>query len=105
MDRYRWLNTSYPSLCPGTDHQRLLTERLGKTSPNALSLLGHLFRQPVVGAKLVHDMLDVSQPTASAPVRDLERIGLLLELTGRRRNRLFAYQPNLDLFPGATSRS
>jgi Fic family protein len=87
------------------DHQVLLTERLGKRGPNALALLGHLFRQPVVSARLVQVMLDVSQPTASALVRDLEGVGLLRELTGKRRNRLFAYQPYLDLFPGATSRS
>jgi len=87
------------------DHQRLVGERLGKRAPNALALLGHLFRQPVVSAKLVESLVDVSQPTASALVRDLEEIGILRERTGKRRNRLFAYQPYLDLFPGATSRS
>lgn len=87
------------------EHQQRLTETLGKRGPNALVLLDHLFRQPVVSAKLVESALDVSQPTASALVRDLEGIGFLRELTGKRRNRLFAYQPYLDLFPGATSRS
>jgi Fic family protein len=87
------------------DHQQTITEKLGKRVPNALALLANLFRQPVVSAKLVENMLDVSQPTASALVRDLDEIGLLREFTGRQRNRLFAYQPYLDLFPGATSRS
>lgn len=87
------------------DHQRLIGEKLGKRAPNALALLEHLFRQPVVTAKLVESMVGVSQPTASALVRDLEDIGILRERTGKRRNRLFAYQPYLDLFPGATSRS
>lgn len=87
------------------DHQRFIAEKLGKRAPNALTLLDHLFRQPVVSAKLVETMVDVSQPTASALVRDLEEIEILRERTGKRRNRLFAYQPYLDLFPGATSRS
>jgi Fic family protein len=87
------------------DHQQTITEKLGKRVPNALALLANLFRQPVVSAKLVENMLDVSQPTASALVRDLDEIGLLREFTGKQRNRLFAYQPYLDLFPGATSRS
>jgi Fic family protein len=87
------------------DHQRLVTEKLGRRGPNALALLDHLFRQPVVSAKLVERVLEVTQPTASALVRDLEGIGVLRELTGKRRYRLFAYQPYLDLFPGATSRS
>jgi Fic family protein len=87
------------------DHQRLVAEKLGKRAPNALALLENLYRQPVVSAKLVESMVDVSQPTASALVRDLEEIGILRERTGKRRNRLFAYQPYLDLFPGATSRT
>jgi Fic family protein len=88
-----------------TEHQRVIPEKLGKRAPNALALLDHLYRQPVVSAKLVESMLAVSQPTASALVRDLEGIGFLREFTGKQRNRLFAYQPYLDLFPGATSRT
>ena len=88
-----------------TVHQRLISERLGKRSPNALVLHDRLFQQPVVSARGVEGLVEVSQPTASALVRDLEEIGLLRELTGKRRNRLFAYQSYLDLFPGATSRS
>jgi Fic family protein len=87
------------------DHQRIIGEKLGKRAPNALALLDHLYRQPVVSAKLVENLVEVSQPTASALVRDLEGIGLLREFTGKRRNRLFGYQPYLDLFPGATSRT
>lgn len=86
-------------------HQRLISERLGKRAPNALALLQELFRLPVVSAKLVESMVAVSQPTASALVRDLEDVGILRERTGKRRNRLFAYQPYLDLFPGASARS
>ncbi len=58
----------------------------------------------MVSVKLVQAMLQVSQPTASALVRDLAEVGLLREITGRRRNRLFAYGEYLDLFPEATAR-
>jgi Fic family protein len=87
------------------DHQRVIAEKLGKRAPNALVLLSHLFQHPVVSAKSAESMVGVSQPTASALVRDLEEIGLLREFTGKQRNRLFAYQAYLDLFPGATSRT
>jgi len=52
----------------------------------------------------VEALIDVSQPTASALVRDLDRLGILRELTGQPRNRLFAYQPYLGLFPGVEDR-
>jgi Fic family protein len=61
--------------------------------------------QPVVSARLVERLLDVSQPTASGLVNALADAGLLQELTGRKRNRLFAYREYLDLFPGAGLRS
>jgi Fic family protein len=82
----------------------LVGSRLGKRAPNGLSLLDHLFRQPVVSAKTVERLIDVSQPTASALVRDLEQLGLLRELTGKQRYRLFAYDRYLGLFPGAADR-
>lgn len=86
------------------EHRDLIAARLGRRVPNALALLDQLFRQPVVSARTVEALIDVSQPTASALVRDLERLGILRELTGQPRNRLFAYARYLDLFPGVEDR-
>lgn len=81
-----------------------ITTKLGRRSPNALRLHDDLFKRPLTTASLVEDVLEVSQPTASALVRDLERIGLLTEVTGRQRRRVFVYRDYLNLFPGITSR-
>ncbi len=86
------------------EHEELIRANLGKRTPNALATLDYLFRQPVVSAKLLESALSVSQPTAGALVRELTRIGVLRELTGKRRNRSFGYTKYLDLFPGAQSR-
>jgi Fic family protein len=82
----------------------VITERLGRRVPNALALLDELFRLPVVNAKRVEELVEVSQPTASALVNDLARIGILKEITGRRRDRLFVYDRYMSLFPGAADR-
>jgi len=84
--------------------RELIASRLGKRAPNGLALLDHLFRQPVVSAKTVERLIDVSQPTASAIVRGLEELEILQELTGKQRYRLFAYNRYLQLFPGAADR-
>lgn len=84
--------------------RELIASRLGKRAPNGLALLDHLFRQPVVSAKTVERLIDVSQPTASAIVKDLEELEILQELTGKQRYRLFAYNRYLQLFPGAADR-
>lgn len=86
------------------DDGDLIRSQLGKRTPNAMAALDVLFRQPVVNAKFLEREIGVSQPTAAAVIRDLERIGILREFTGKRRNRLFSYDRYLDLFPGVRSR-
>jgi cell filamentation protein, protein adenylyltransferase len=66
--------------------------------PNGLKLLADLFRRPLVNVKYVAALLDVTFPTANRLVSRFEELGLLVEVTGQRRSRLFRYQPYLDLF-------
>ena len=82
----------------------LVGSSMGRRSHNGLALLDALYKQPIITARLVEEMIGVSQPTASALVRDMERIGVLRELTGRRRYRVFSYVDYLALFPGLGSR-
>ena len=65
---------------------------------NGLKLLALLFRQPLVNIKRVTQEVDVSFPTASKLVKGFEELGILRELTGRARSRIFRYDPYLELF-------
>lgn len=64
----------------------------------ALVLLDALYRQPTVSVNNVAQILSCTFPTAAKLVRDFEARGWLRELTGYERNRLWRYQPYLDLF-------
>jgi Fic family protein len=64
----------------------------------ALVLLDALYRQPVVSVGRVAQTLSCTFPTAAKLVRDFEARGWLREQTGFERNRLWCYQPYLDLF-------
>ena len=64
----------------------------------ALALLDHLLLQPTVSIKRVVQRLACTAPTATKLVRDFEARGWLRELTGYGRNRLWRYQPYVDLF-------
>lgn len=77
---------------------------LGRRAANALRLHEFLFRYPVITASTVQWILDVSQPTASGLVNSLEEIGLLREITGRARYRVYRYGDYVQLFPGASNR-
>jgi ribosomal protein S25 len=47
--------------------------------------------------------IDVSWPTADKLIRRFEDQGILQEITGQRRNRVFRYGPCLALFQDAES--
>lgn len=86
------------------DHRSLIAAKMGRRAHNGLRLLDLLFGQPTVITRLVEDRLGISQPTASALIANFERLGILEELTGRKKWRVFTYRQYLDLFTGYESR-
>jgi Fic family protein len=76
-------------------HRSLVMEEAGA---NGLKLLSMLFRQPLVNVNRVGERLDVTFPTANRLVGRFEDLGLLREVTGQRRSRMFRYEAYLDLF-------
>jgi Fic family protein len=78
-------------------HRHIVSARING-AVNGLRLLELLFQTPIVNVGLVRDTLSVSQPTANSLVNRFTDIGLLREMTGRPRNRLFSYDPYLALF-------
>jgi len=64
----------------------------------ALRLLECLYEQPLVSVRLAQKFLSSSYNHAGGVVGRLVERGLLRETTGRRRNRLFRYDPYLALF-------
>ena len=71
---------------------------LGKRVPNARAALNLLYRRPVIAAADLEHALGVSAPTAQALVKDLIRLGILVEITGQIRGRVYEFEPYLDLF-------
>lgn len=71
---------------------------LGKRVPNARAALDYLYKRPIVSAKDLELALGVSQPTAGAIIQDFVRIGILVEMTGQARHRLFVFDRYLRLF-------
>ena len=64
----------------------------------ALKLLDHLLQQPLMSPKRMAEVVGCSHPTALKLATDLQNRGWLQEVTGFERNRVYRYQPYLDLF-------
>jgi Fic family protein len=66
------------------------------TSVAAVRLFELLPRHPVVSVALAIKQLGVSKPTAGRAVDALEQAGVLVETTGKKRDRSWVYQHYLD---------
>jgi len=71
---------------------------LGKRTPIAQQALNLLYKRPVILSSDLEKELDITSPTANALIRELEKLGILIELTGQQRWRTYAFQNYLKLF-------
>jgi Fic family protein len=65
--------------------------------PNLLAAVNHLFTNPVTSIRELAEVLGVSFEAARRQVGSLEERGVLQEITGRRRNRLYAAREILQV--------
>lgn len=68
----------------------------GTVSVVALRLFEFLPDHPIVIIASVMKFLETSKPTAARAVETLVRTGILVETTGKKRDRGFVYQVYLD---------
>ncbi len=71
---------------------------LGKKSAKAQRILQYLWSQPTLRSADVCSLLEVTPKTANQLLEDLQRLEILKEITNQQRNRIFAFQPYLELF-------
>lgn len=71
---------------------------LGKRSGDARKVIQFLFGQPIVDATQVQEIIGKSNVTAYKLIEDLEAKGVLREITGMQRNRIYVFQEYVDLF-------
>jgi cell filamentation protein, protein adenylyltransferase len=80
------------------ERHRAVLARHGKASGSLLRALDLLFDQPIVTIPALGRRLDITFAGATGVAQRLVDAGVLIETTGRRRNRRFRYEPYLSLF-------
>jgi len=68
--------------------------------PNLLTAVNHLFENPVTSIRELAEVMGVSFEAARRLVGSLEERGVLEEITGRRRNRVYAAREILQVLQG-----
>ncbi|HQE12346.1 MAG TPA: Fic family protein [Flavipsychrobacter sp.] len=71
---------------------------LGKKQKDALYLIIQLYKDPIMsGTEMAHTM-QVHASTANRMIKDLEKLGILTELTGYKRNKIYVFDHYVKLF-------
>jgi len=78
------------------EYQDILT--LGKKTTLAQKFLHYLYSKPITDSRETSDQLSVNPSTALRLIEDFTRLGILKELTGYKRNRIFVFEKYLQLF-------
>ena len=71
---------------------------LGRRSANAQRLLSLLYRKSIVTAADISSFLEISTPTANALIKEMQKLGIMKEITGLHRKRAYVFEAYLKLF-------
>lgn len=75
-----------------------IIQQMGSRSANAMIVVKDLYLRPIIDAKRVANLCGVTSQSAYNLIEDLKDRGILFEITGGKRNRLYAMKQYLDLF-------
>lgn len=90
--------TAHAILALRERHRGAITDGLGRAAANGHRVLEHLYRKPIVSVREVKDTIGTTYAAANSLVARLVEHGILEELTGQRRNRVFEYVDYVRLF-------
>ncbi|MEK7274432.1 MAG: Fic family protein [Candidatus Desantisbacteria bacterium] len=78
------------------ENEDILT--LGKKTKLAQEFLHYLYSQPITDSQEVSSHLSINPSTALRLIEDFIRLGILKEITGYKRNRVFVFEKYMALF-------
>ncbi|WP_041468964.1 Fic family protein [Chloroherpeton thalassium] len=75
-----------------------ISSLFGRRSHSALALLNVLFQNPFTTIEQAREKCNLSYKAANDLVRKMQEHGYLKEMTGQSRNRIFIFEPYLNIF-------
>lgn len=87
------------------DRDRSLCESVGRSAGTVLRIHHYMRRNPIFTQSNVVRDLKLTFPTVSSGIRTLERLGVVKEVTGRDRDRIYTYTEYLELLNEGTELS
>ena len=82
------------------DEKRI--QAVGRSASTVMRVFQVLRERPLTDLNHVCERTGLSFPAASKSIKSLERLGIVREITGGRRNRVFAYNQYLEILSKGT---
>jgi len=76
----------------------LQIQALGSRTANAQKVILYLYQKPIIDAAKVGDVAGISTASAYKLIVDLEQFGILREITGSKRGKLYVFSDYIALF-------
>jgi Fic family protein len=73
-------------------------DTLGKRTADARILLDYLYKKPIISSAETGVLINKTPQTAYNLIADFEKLGILKEITGAQRNKLYSFEPYINLF-------
>ena len=83
-------------------HDRTRIEKMGQAAGNVSRVHSYLQKKPVLAIPRASTEIGISQPTVTAALKRLEEIGVVNEITGKARDRIYIYKEYLDILGEGT---
>ncbi len=81
---------------------RSTIEHSGKSIANTLAIYTYLQHHPIATTAKIKEACSISLPTILRSLNTLETLGIVKEITGKERHKVFAYQQYLDILNKGT---
>jgi Fic family protein len=82
-------------------HRRRI-ETLGRPAASLLRVFEHMQRNPIISIPTAAEGIGISAPTVAKSLEHMQQLGMLREITGRQRHRLFAYDAYIAILSEGT---
>lgn len=77
-------------------------EKMGQSAGNVSRVHSYLQEKPVLEIPRASQEIEISQPTVTSALKKLEEIGVVREITGKARDRIYVYKEYLDILGEGT---
>jgi Fic family protein len=77
-------------------------KKLGRAKDSALKVFEHFKSRPLNSVPSITKRLKITAPTARASVNHLVKLGVLKEITGKQRDKMFSYKAYMDILNEGT---